>query len=262
MKKAKLLIKFLLGVLVILSQVFVVAAAEPSDEVEFIDGTVQSITLETNPNIGVLTVLVVLVDEQGASQTIRISQETAFDLGLISWNEDGNPFINEELLGQKIGIDPASEIPVSVPTPHPVGSAIATFFSDIEGVDYNAIMSAHEDGHGFGVIAQVLWLTKKLAGEQSDLELFMAILQAKQNGVFSDFVLEDGTSPSNWGQFKKAVLDGDKKINLGSVISGQNHDTDHGNEGGNGNGSNNGNGDNKNKEKEKDGKGKDKENKP
>lgn len=266
MNKAKLLINFVLGVVMILSQVKVVSAAPSHDDVDFISGTVYSITLETNANTGGITLLVVLVNENDSTQTVRISQETASDLGLISWDEDGNPVINEDTLGQVIDIDSASAIPDDPQTRHPVGNALATFFSDIEGIDYDTIMSAHEDGHGFGVIAQVLWLTRKLP--EGDSSIFIAILKAKKEGDFSSFVVVDGTSPVNWGQFKKVVLDGDKKINLGSVISGQNNDVEHGNAGGNSNGSSNDNGNNKNKDKEtgkdkeKDGKGNEKKNKP
>lgn len=255
MKKAKLLISLVLGVIMIVFQISVATAAPSTGDLKLISGTVQSITLETNPNTGVTTLVVMIVDGGKPSQTVRISQETAYGLGLISWDEDGNPVINENTLGQSIDIDPASVITAGERARHPVGNALATFFSDVEGVDYSAIMSAHEEGHGFGVIAQVLWLAQKLASEEADFELFTAILTAKQDGDFSEFVLEDGTAILNWGQFKKAVLDGDKKINLGSVISSQNNDAEHGNPGGNGNG-NNSNENNRNQDKEK---GKDKE---
>jgi hypothetical protein len=253
-KKAKLLISLVLGVVLVVSQITVATASQSTGDLKVISGTVQSITLETNPNSGVTTLVVMLVDGENTSQTVRISQETAYELGLISWDEDGNPVINESTLGQSLDIDPASVIPANEPARHPVGNALATFFSDIESVDYTVIMSAHEEGHGFGVIAQVLWIARKLAGEEANLELFTAILNAKQDGDFSDFVFEDGI-PLNWGQFKKAVLDGDKKVNLGSVISGPSNIPEHGNAGGNGNGNNN-NGNNRNQDKEK---GKDKE---
>ena len=236
MKKAKLLISLVLGVVITLSQVFVVTAAKLKDDVESISGSVRSITLETSPSSGVITVLVMLLDENDKARQIRISQETAFEFGLISWDEDGNPVMNEGMLGQIIDIDPAREIPVYEPSKHPVGNALATFFSDIEGLDYEAIMDAHDGGHGFGVIAQILWLTRKIGDEEADSKLFTEILEAKKDGDFSGLVFSDGTNALNWGQFKKIVLDGDKKINLGSVISGQNHDEDHGNSGGNGNG--------------------------
>jgi hypothetical protein len=45
------------------------------------------------------------------------------------------------------------------------------------------------------------------------------ILEAKTTGDYSAFVLPDGSTPTNWGQFKKAALGKDKK-NLGIIVSG------------------------------------------
>jgi hypothetical protein len=115
---------------------------------------------------------------------------------------------------------------------------LATFFSDIEGMDYDTIMSAHEGGVGFGVIAQALWVTSELEG---DSQLFQDLLYAKQHNdyrAFRDFT-EDGTTPKSWGQLRKALLN---KKSLGIVMS--THDN-------NGNTSNE-NGNNKNKDKNKD----------
>lgn len=124
---------------------------------------------------------------------------------------------------------------------HPVGDALAAFFSDI--TDYETIMAAHKEGFGFGTIAQALWLTQKYVGDSEELDgadIFYEILLARETGDYSFFTLEDGTAIKNWGQFKKAILDGDKKGNLGVVISSQNKDKDK---------SNNGNGQDKNKDK-------------
>jgi hypothetical protein len=139
-----------------------------------------------------------------------------------------------------VDIDPESVIPDEEKPRHPVGSVLATFFSEI--TDYDAIMGAHEDGFGFGVIAQALWLTQKLEG---DSVIFLSILEAKRSGDYSDFVLPDGTTPKNWGQFRKAVMEKEKG-NLGIVMSGKDGENGSGN--GNGNG-NNGNGNEKSKDK-------------
>jgi hypothetical protein len=73
---------------------------------------------------------------------------------------------------------------------------------------------------GFGVIAQALWMSRNLTEDAAaDADLAGLILQAKQTGDYSEFALEDGSTPSNWGQFKKALLD--KKNNLGVIVSGQ-----------------------------------------
>jgi hypothetical protein len=60
-----------------------------------------------------------------------------------------------------------------------------------------------------------------------DASLTEQILEAKQSGDYSNITLSDGTTltlpdgtvPTNWGQFKKALSD--KKNNLGVIVSGQ-----------------------------------------
>jgi hypothetical protein len=239
-KNTKFFISLILASVLVISQVAVVFAAPTQEGTDPIIGTVQKITLKTNPNTGVTTVLVEVLDENGVSRTVRVSQETALDpkLGLITLDDDGNPLINEDALGLEIVIQPADIIPEEEQEQHPVGSALARFFSDIQDLDYDAIMTAYENGNGFGLIAQALWLTRKLNGNADD---FALILQAKKDGDFSSFTFEDGTSPITWGQFRKAVMGEDKKGSLGIVMSQEDRD-DHGN-GNNGNG-NNGNGNN------------------
>ena len=51
-----------------------------------------------------------------------------------------------------------------------------------------------------------------------DASLAGVILEAKTTGDYSAITLEDGSTPTNWGQFKKALSE--KKNNLGSVVSG------------------------------------------
>lgn len=257
MKKAKFFISLILASVLIISQAAVVFAAPTQAITDPITGTVQGITLETDPNTGVTTVLVEVL-EGNVYQTVRISLETALDpdLGLVILDEDGNPFINEEALGLEIVIDPAMVIPDDEEPEHPVGSALATFFSDITDLDYDAIMTAHENGFGFGVIAQALWITRKLGGNASN---FALILDVKKSGDYSNIIwsdgtvvsLPDGTVPTNWGQFRKAAMD---KSSLGMVMS--HKDKDIGNNGnGNVNGNNNGNGNAKDKNKDKDNNG-------
>ena len=103
---------------------------------------------------------------------------------------------------------------------HPVGSALAQFFTDLLGVDYETIMEYHDEGAGFGTIAQALWMTNALEG---DSETFAAIIEAKLNNDFSAIVLPDGSTPKNWGQFRKAVMADRKKSkeNLGAIMSGR-----------------------------------------
>src|SRR4026208_428634 len=179
MKNTKFLVSLTMVFAVLIAQVGVVFAAPA-----LITGTVQSITLETNTNTAVTTVLVTVMDN-GESQTVRITLESAITLGIIILGADGNPVINELILGQMVEIDPTTVITDRQMDQHPVGSALATFFSDIIDLDYETIMAAHEDGTGFGVIAQALWLTRKLDG---DAAMFVAIIDAKRTKGFSAFV--------------------------------------------------------------------------
>lgn len=227
-----------------------------------VGGVVQSITLETDSATGMILVLVDVMDADQNSQTVWVSLESAIALGLVVLSADGTPGINSVALGNPIQLDPAGIMPVQPQNQHPVGSALATFFSDIEGIDYESIMAAHDQGIGFGVLAQMLWLTTKLEG---DAQVFEALVTARETGDYSAFVLEDGSTPENWGQLRKAILDGDKKKGLGVVISDQNsnpngngngngHDKDNnGNgNGGENNGNNGANGSNGNKDKDRD----------
>ena len=240
MPKTKFITSLVLAFAVLALQIGVVFAA-PALQEGFITGTVTELVCETDTTTGVTTFLVTVEDADGVSQTVRIDQLTAEELGLVTIDGDGNPDCSEEALAEAIGleveIDPATVIPDEEERQHPVGAALATFFSDI--IDYDTIMAAHEDGVGFVVIAQALWLTQKLEG---DADVFLTILEAKENKDFSAFTLEDGTTPKDWGQFRKAIMDGDKG-NLGIVMSDKDND--------NGNGNGNGNGNNKNKDKDK-----------
>lgn len=242
MSRMKPLLGIVLTVIILMAQVGGAFAAPASQDPAPITGKVEKITLETDPNSGVTTVIIDVLDVDQVMQTLRVSQETArVPLGLIVLNEDGNPVINKLALGKTVEIDPATVIPNQEEHQHPVASALATFFSDIEGIDYDTIMSAHESGVGFGVIAQALWLTSELGG---DSQLFQDLLYAKQHNdysAFSDFT-KDGTPPKNWGQLRKTLL---SQKGLGVVMS--NHDTN----GNQGNGNNKDNSKNKDKNKDK-----------
>jgi hypothetical protein len=259
MDKTKLSLSLVLAFSLLLIQVGGAFAAPAWQGSIAVGGIVQSLTLETDPATGITTVIVDLVDENEALQSIRVSQKTAIALGLVVLNEDGKPGINDLALGLRVEINPKDVIPVEATSEHPVGSALATFFSDIAGIDYATIMAAHEQGVGFGVIAQMLWLTTKLKGNS---DVFEALLYAKQTGDYSDFTLEsDGSTPKNWGQLRNAILDTGQAVGVGVVRSnsnanennnGKNKDKDSTSHGNGNHGSNNANGNqNKNKEKDK-----------
>jgi len=261
MLKTKFLISLLLTITILGAQFGTVFAAPVPQESLPVTGVVQSITLETDINTGITTVLVTVSGENDLSPTVRVSQETAITLGLIALNADGNPLINTMALGELVEVEPATVIPDKEVDKHPIGSALATFFSGITGLTYDHIMTAHDSGTGFGVIAQALWLTARFEG---DSEVFLAILHARETGDYTAFILDDGTTPKNWGQLRKAILDSGKNGNLGVVMSNKdknkdknnnsNADTD-GNSGGNNSANGNGNNQDEDKDKENSGSG-------
>jgi hypothetical protein len=267
MTRIKIISSIVFAAIFLATQVIAVGAAPANQETTPITGTVVGIELDTESVPGVTTVLVTLDDGTGVTQTVRLSLEDATTLGLVI---NGTP-VDPETIIDPVEIDPALVIP-DVPeeteeeAQHPVGSAISEFFSDLLGVDYETVMEYHEEGVGFGVIAQALWMTNALEG---DSETFAAIMEAKQTKDYSAITLPDGSTPENWGQFRKAVMhDRDKsKENLGAIMSGHANDGQ-GEEAQNGtqnNGTqNNGNGNNPdkdkgNKDKDNNGKGKDKD---
>ena len=256
--RTKFMLSLTLALSIFLMQVSGVFADSALQNRNPVIGLVQRITLEANTITGVTLVSIDVIDDNQTVQTVRVSLETAIDQGFVVLNGDGKPIINQAALGKQVEIDPSVIIPIHEENQHPVGSVLATFFSDITGLEYVTIMSAHEQGLGFGVIAQILWLTTKLEGSA---ETFEALIEAKQTGDFSAFVLEDGSTPKNWGQLQKAILAKDKNNSLGVIISDSNGNGN-GNEkdkdnNGNGNGNGGGNGNNSDKSKDKD-KGKDK----
>ncbi len=228
--KMKFFFRSILALSLFLFQVGGVLAAPALQSQSAVSGLIQSITLETNTATGVTLVSIDLIDADQLLQTVRVSLETAIAQGFVVLNGDGKPAINNAALGQPVEIDSSNIIPTRQEIEHPVGSALATFFAGIAGMDYETVMTAHEQGAGFGVIAQALWLTTKLEG---DAEIFEALVEAKQTSDFSTFILEDGSSPENWGQLRKAILDTDPNNSVGVIMSNQDN---------NGNGSNNGNG--------------------
>jgi hypothetical protein len=223
MSSTKLLASILLVLTVLFAQVGVVAAAPQTQDTTPVTGTIQSITTETDAN-GVTTVLVTLMDDQGATQTVRLSVDTAVALNLVTLDPTTQePVVDETQVGQPVEIDPTTVIPDEAPAEesiHPIAWLLAEFF----GEDPSIVEGYHEDGFGFGVIAQSLWMSQNVGGDAS---LAGQILEAKQSGDYGSITLSDGTAltlpdgtvPTNWGQFKKALLD--KKNNLGVIVSGQ-----------------------------------------
>lgn len=220
MSKTKLLAGALLIFMLLAAQVGVASAAPLAQDTTPITGTIDSITLEPDAN-GETIVVVTLTDDQGATHTVRLSVETALALSLVTLDPITNePVVDETQVGQTVEIDPtlviSDEEPVEEPV-HPIAALLAAFF----GEDVAVVNGYHEDGFGFGVIAQALWLSQSIT-EGEDASAAGLILEAKQNGDYSEFSeLFDGLVPTNWGQFKKALRDNKDKHNLGTIVSGQ-----------------------------------------
>jgi hypothetical protein len=213
MFKTKLLSSIVLAIAVLFAQVGLAAAAPTAQDTTLITGTIQSITTETDTN-GVTTVIVTLLDDLGAIQTVRLSVDTAAALGLVTLDPvTSETVVDETKVGQPVEIDPTTVIPDETPEEpvHPIATLLAAFF----GEEASVVNDYHEDGFGFGVIAQAMWMSKNL---NEDASLAGLILEAKKSGDYSEFILPDGSTPTNWGQFKKAVSE--KKNNLGVIVSG------------------------------------------
>lgn len=255
MKTSKIIFSLLLGIALLVVQAGTVFAA-PALQEGAVAGTVTALECGTDSE-GNTIILVTVEDAEGTSQQAGISVELAVSLGLVNLDEGGMPDCDPEEFtaildgapeeGLEVEIPSGDIIPVDVgeeEMKHPVGYALSLFFEEI--ADYEAIMEAHENGAGFGVIAQALWMTSQM---ESEID-FADVLLAKETGDYSNFVLEDGSTPQNWGQLKKAFLNKAEKNNLGSVMSDKDNDEDT---------PNNGNGADKDKNKGNNGKGQEKD---
>jgi hypothetical protein len=247
MKTLKLISTLALTLTFLFTQVGNVAAAPLAQDSTPITGTIDTIVVDSDAN-GDPIVVVTLLDGQSYS----FSVETAASLGLLVLDAVTGEPVLDPVTGlpqadltqedQPIEFLPTDALPdeTEEESVHPISALLAAFFDE----EASVIDEYHSDGFGFGVIAQALWMSKNIT---EDASLVEAILDAKQNKDFESFFTEhpeylenfDGTAPTNWGQFKKGLLE--KKNNLGNVVSGHADDEDS-SQPGNGNGNGNGNG--------------------
>jgi hypothetical protein len=107
---------------------------------------------------------------------------------------------------------------------HPIAEILGDFFD----VDPSIVEGYHEDGFGFGVIAQAMWMSQSVT-ESGDASMTGCILDAKRNGTYGEcFDFGDEPVPTNWGQFKKALKENKDKHNLGVIVSGHADDDENG----------------------------------
>ena len=265
----KTLLAIGMALALVLSTFGTVLAAPATQEgtTDPIVGTIQSYALGTDATTGDPIVVVDVLLEDGVTvQSVNLTPAEAEALGLVTLDPTtGDPTLVEGLEGTAFSFTPGEtcvddplttdvdECAGEEEVTHPVALALADFF----GEDAGDIMDAHEDGFGFGLIAQALWMSEKLGGGEACEDdpateanecaceddpateadecaaggggtSFQDILDAKKSGDYSGFTLEDGSTPTNWGQFRKAVLE--KKNNLGQVMSGHAEPLDDGEE--------------------------------
>ncbi len=224
----KALFGFLLSVALLAVQATAVYAAPAAQTVTGGTCTVQTVALSADST----TVDVTCMD----GSTFSFSVDDAAALGLVTKNADGTVTVND-VVGQTIDTTGASD-PCAAPTDtgsggtsltgtsstgetsqNPVGAALAGFFCEkVDGATYDDIMGYHEDGFGFGVIAQALWFATDLDVDPG------AILEAKKSGDYEGLLPDGAPIPTNWGQFRKEVLGlsvQDVKHNLGEIMSGK-----------------------------------------
>ena len=242
MNKIKLILTVALTFVVLFAQAGHAAAAPLAETATDITGTVTGISFETNANNETIVVVTLLLDDQVTTQTIRISVATAASLGLLVLDENDQPIIDPATgfpapvdvneLTEPITITADTIIPDTTTEEepvHPIAALLAGFFGEEDENLASVIDGYHTDGFGFGVIAQALWMSRNLTGTEDtagDASLADEILAAKEKHDYSFFAdyFEDGTVPTNWGQFRKALLN--EKENLGVVVSGQADESD------------------------------------
>ncbi len=181
-------------------------------------GTIQTITPIYDPIANVVTVRVGLRTADGVLP-LTYSLENAVALGLVTATADIPPVVTvvETMLGQTLSVDPSLILETGELVTQPVAVTLGDFLSGILGVDGAALMAYHEQGLGFGEIAQAGFMALALDGDSATVS---TILAAKQSGDYSAVVLPDGSTPSNWGQLRKAVFTDEKNLkNLGAVMS-------------------------------------------
>jgi hypothetical protein len=168
-------------------------------------GIVATVALVTDTTSGATSVLVTFDDATTAS----LNLSDAYRLGLITLT------VNDAAIGTPVVIDPTL---ISTSTTYSKAvTRLGMFFNGTLGLTYDQLAAYAADGYGYGVIAQASWMATQLGG---DATLLDQILAAKSSGDFSTIVLPDGTTATNWGQLRKAVLT-DPHQNLGGIMSGK-----------------------------------------
>lgn len=189
-----------------------------------IEGIVQSVEVVvdelTDETCVLVTLLMTTLDgEVAISYRLSIENALGLELGSLEIQTVEELVPVEAMIGQMLEIDPQDILPEEgEDKSNPVAELLGNFFAELFGLEPEVVISYHEQGMGYGVIAQAGILAYALEGDSG---LMQTILDAKQSGDYSAIVLPDGTSVENWGQLRKAILKQDGTLgNLGQIVSG------------------------------------------
>jgi hypothetical protein len=219
MSKVKTILGCVLVLMMVTAPVLSVGAAAPA-QTATIDGTVQSCVTATDNSTGNTIVVCEINLTGGGTKTIRLSVDDAMAKNLAVMVDGIVTIIATK--GQGVSIDESMLLEDQCVMPEdasqPISKILAGYFCKDLGTSYEDIQTLHEDGFGFGEIAQACFMALKLDGTG---DLCAEILFAKQNNDYSKLPLPDGVTVSNWGQLRKAVFGHGQKnsSNLGSVVS-------------------------------------------
>lgn len=201
MKQIKLLASALI-VIVVLTGLGVIAQAQGS-EIQ-ITGEITAITPVEDGY------LVTLLDEEGNSSQVFISQDTPISM-------DDETLTAEELkIGWVITVTVVAQtdgslsaISVSVNEDGETGEAwqhpVATCLAEYFGADYEELMAYHDSGVGFGLLARAYFLASALADEGFTVEDILAMHESGEG--FGYFLHEYGIHPGSYS--------------LGAIMSGK-----------------------------------------
>ncbi len=154
--------------------------------------------------------MVTLLDEEGNSSDIFISQDTPISMDdevltaeelEVGWTI--TVVVMEQADGSfyAISVSVVEEDETGETGQHPVAALLAEYF----GVDYEELMAYHDSGVGFGLLARAYFLANLLADEGFTVE---DILTMKESGKgFGYFLHEYGIHPGSY--------------NLGAIMSGK-----------------------------------------
>jgi len=244
--KTKLLISFLVAIMLVALQVGAAAAAPTAQDPTPVVGTVAGVTVLPDGTVDVD----VLLSDGTTHQTVNLTAAQAEAAGLVTVDPvTGDVTVNDGVVGLPFDSSTLPEEDACAPsdtgetagettggatttgsettgedtgegTTHPVGDALSQFFCGTLGTSYSDIMDFHDEGYGFGVIAQALWAANQLGMDPHD------VLLAKSGDLDYADLFPAGTEnvPTNWGQFRKFVfaeVTDDYKHNLGEIMSGK-----------------------------------------